>query len=88
MNTTAIDTLATKLANAAMVIVVRTCRNECRHATKATLDAVCAAMRAKSGPAIDKLLRDAREAPSLGDAAFQAAALEIAEAGIAVLRNK
>jgi hypothetical protein len=44
-------------------------------------------MRAKARPVIDQLLDDARAAPWVGEMAFHAAALELAQAGIAVLRR-
>ncbi len=87
MNTNAPDTLATKLAEAALTVLVRSCRNEVSAASRDDLEAACAAMRAKARPVIDQLLDDARAAPWVGEMAFHAAALELAQAGIAVLRK-
>jgi hypothetical protein len=44
-------------------------------------------MRAQARPVIDRLLDDARAAPWVAEAAFHAAALDLAQAGIAVLRK-
>lgn len=87
MNTTATDLIATKLADAALTVLVRTCRKEVAAASRDELEAVCAAMRAKAQPVVDQLLDDARAAPWVAEAAFLAAALELAQAGIAVLRK-
>ena len=87
MNPHTPDLLATKLAEAALTLLVRTCRKEVAAASHAELDAACAAMRAKARPVIDQLLDDARAAPWVAEAAFHAAALELAQAGIAVLRK-
>ena len=51
------------------------------------LEAACVAMRAQARPVIDRLLDDARAAPWVAEAAFHAAALDLAQAGIAVLRK-
>lgn len=88
MNSTCPDTLATKLAEAALTVLVRTCRQEVAVATPDELDAACAAMRAKSRAVMEQLLDDARAAPWLAEAAFRAAALDLAQAGIAVLRKR
>lgn len=86
MNAAAPDNLATKLAEAALTILVRTCRQEVAAASREDLEAACAAMRAQALPVLDRLLDDARAAPWVAEAAFHAAALELAQAGIAVLR--
>ncbi|WP_028769447.1 hypothetical protein [Silanimonas lenta] len=88
MNTAAPDLLATKLAEAALTVLVRTCRQEVAAASRDDLEAACAAMRAQARPVIDRLLDDARAAPWVAEAAFHAAALELARAGIAVLRPR
>ena len=87
MNTAALDTLAAKLAEAALTILVRTCRKEVATASNAELEAACASMRARARTVLDRLLDDARNAPWIAQAAFHAAALELAEAGIASLRG-
>ena len=87
MTTTIPDTLATKLAEAALTVLVRTSRQEVATATRDELEAACAAMRAKSGMVMEQLLDDARAAPWVAEAAFQAAALDLALAGIAELRK-
>lgn len=88
MNTTALDLLATKLAQAAMTVLARTCREEVASASRDELEAACAAMRAKAQPVVDQLIDDAKAAPWVSEAAFHAAALELAQAGIAVLRPR
>ena len=88
MNTAAPDSLATKLAEAALTILVRTCRQEVATASRDDLEAACTAMRAQARPVLDRLLDDARAAPWVAEAAFHAAALELAQAGIAVLRPR
>lgn len=87
MNTTALDLLATKLAEAALTVLVRTCRKEVTAASRDELEAACAAMRAKAQSVVDQLLDDAKAAPWVAEAAFHAAALELAQAGISVLRK-
>ena len=87
MTTTIPDTLATKLAEAALTVLVRTCRQEVAAATRDELEVACAAMRAKSGMVMEQLLDDASAAPWVAEAAFQAAALDLALAGIAELRK-
>lgn len=87
MNTTVPDTLAVKLAEAALTILVRACRKEVATASNAELETACASMRARARAVVDQLLDDARNAPWIAEAAFHAAALELAEAGIASLRG-
>ncbi|WP_119352856.1 hypothetical protein [Azohydromonas sediminis] len=87
MNTNTLDLLATKLAEAALTVLVRSCRKELAAASSDDLEAACAAMRAKARSVIDQLLDDARAAPWVAEAAFHAAALDLAQAGIAVLRK-
>ena len=85
--TQSLDTLGHKLAEAALTVLVRTCRKEVAAASRDELEAACAAMRAQVGPVLDELLTDAREAPTVAHVAFQSAALSLAQAGIAVLRK-
>ncbi|MFN3629061.1 MAG: hypothetical protein ACK4XK_03220 [Casimicrobiaceae bacterium] len=87
MNPHTPDLLATKLAEAALTVLVRTCRQEVAAASRDELEAACVAMRAKARPVIAQLLDDARAAPWVAEAAFHAAALELAQAGISVLRK-
>lgn len=86
MNPSNMDTLAKALANAAMTVLVRSCRKEVAGASHARLETACAAMRAKARPVLDQLLDDARAAPWVAEAAFAAAALELAQTGIAALK--
>lgn len=88
MNTTNLDTLATKLAEAALTVLVRTCRQEVAAASHDDLEAACAAMRAKSACVIDQMLDDVRVAPWAAENAFRCAALDLAQEGIASLRNR
>ena len=81
-----LDTLAKALANAAMTVLVRSCRKEVAGASHGRLESACAAMRAKARPVLDQLLDDARAAPWVAEAAFAAAALELAQSGIAALK--
>ena len=87
MDHNTLDLLATKLAEAALTVLVRTCRKEVSAAGRDELEAACAAMRAKARPVVDQLIDDAKAAPWIGEMAFHAAALELAQAGIAVLRK-
>ncbi len=82
----AIDTLGQRLGTAALTALVRLCP-EIRTATPARQEAACAAMRAKSGVAIDELLDDAKAAPWLAEVAFASAVLTLANEGIRVLRG-
>jgi hypothetical protein len=50
------------------------------------LDGVCVAMRAKARSVVDQLLDDGRAVPWVAEAAFAAATLELAQAGIAALK--
>lgn len=81
-----LDTLAKALANTAMTVLVRSCRKEVAGASHARLESACAVMRAKVRPVLDQLLDDARAAPWVAEAAFAAAALELAQSGIAALK--
>ena len=55
-----LDTLAKALANAAMTVLVRSCRQEVAGASHARLESACAARRATARPVLDQLLDDAR----------------------------
>ena len=85
--TQSLDTLGHKLGEAALTLLVRL-YPEVRQATTAQMDSACAAMRAQVGPVLDKLLTDAREAPTVAQVAFQSAALILAHAGIPVLKAR
>ncbi|GGH54846.1 hypothetical protein GCM10010975_11810 [Comamonas phosphati] len=87
MDTTNLDTLAKKLADAALTVLVRTCREEVSAASRDELDAACAAMRAKSSTVIDQMLDDVRIAPWAAENAFRCAALDLAQVGIVTLRK-
>ena len=52
MNLHTPDLLATKLAEAALTVLVRTCRKEVASASRDELEAACAAMRAQARPVI------------------------------------
>ncbi|MFN3447878.1 MULTISPECIES: hypothetical protein [Tepidimonas] len=81
------EELGNKLAEAALTILVRTCRQEIRACDDAQLEAICQAMRAAARAELERFFDDARAAPWIATAAFQSAALGIANAGIAVLRK-
>jgi len=87
MDTANLDTMAKKLADTALTILVRTCREETAAASHDDLEAACAAMRAKSKQVMDQLLDDVRIAPWAAENAFRCAALDLAQAGIATLRK-
>ncbi len=80
-----IDELGQRLADQACRTMISLCP-EIKTATTARQDAVCAAMRAKVAPAIDSLLKDARLAPCLAEAAFHNAVLTLALAGVEALQ--
>ena len=81
------DQLGQRLADQAFRTLISLCP-EIKTADTARQDAVCAAMRAKVAPAIDSLLKDARLAPCLADAAFHNAVLTLALAGVEALQAK
>ena len=88
MSNTDLDTLGHKLAQAALTVLVRSCRQEIASAKQQQqLEDACAAMRIQSGRVIEQLLDDVRAAPWLGEQAFASATLTLAEAGIRVLRK-
>ena len=86
-NFTRIDELGQRLADQAFRTLISLCP-EIRSASPARQEAVCAAMRAKVAPAIDSLLKDARLAPCLAEAAFHNAVLTLALAGVEALQAK
>jgi hypothetical protein len=88
MNTKSTDTLADKLAEAALTILVRTCRKEIAAASKDELETALAAMRSRAKPVLSQLLDDAKAGPWIAELAFHAAALDLAQAGIATLRQR
>ena len=88
MNTLAtqnLDALGHKLGEAALTLLVRL-YPEVRQATTAQMDAACAAMRAQSAQVIVWMLEDVRIAPWAPENAFRGAALDLAQAGIQVLK--
>ena len=87
MSTTDLDTLGHKLAQAALTVLVRSCRQEIASAKQQHLEDACAAMRIQSASVIEQLLDDVRAAPWLGEQAFASATLTLAEAGVRVLRK-
>ena len=82
-----IDELGRRLADQAFRTLISLCP-EIRSASPARQEAVCAAMRAKVAPSIDRLLEDARVAPCLAEAAFHNAVLTLALAGVEALQAK
>ena len=88
MDISNLDTLAKKLADAALTVLVRTCREEVSTANRDDLEIACAAMRAKSATVIDQMLEDVRIAPWAAENAFRCAALDLAQIGIAALRSR
>lgn len=82
-----LDRLADQLAPTAMTIMVKTCRTEMRNASTEKKEAAMAAMRSKAGPIMDTLMSDIAKTPSRARQAFQTAALDLAQAGINVLRK-
>ena len=81
-----LDTLGNKLATAALTTLIRLCP-EIRTASDEMREAACAAMRAKSGEAIDELLDDMKECPWLAEAIFTSSVLTLAHEGVKVLRG-
>ena len=80
-----LEALGHKLGEAALTLLVRL-YPEVRQATTAQMDAACAAMRAQSAQVIDWMLEDVRIAPWAAENAFRCAALDLAQAGIQVLK--
>lgn len=85
--TTQTDVLGPKLAEAAMTVLVRACRSEFAAASRDDLEAACSAMRVKAPGIVDRLVDEVNAAPWIAEHAFAAAALDLAEAGIEVLRS-
>ena len=86
-NLARIDELGQRLADQAFHTLISLCP-EIRSASPARQEAVCAAMRAKVAPSIDRLLEDVRLAPCLAEAAFHNAVLTLALAGVEALQAK
>lgn len=86
-NLARLDELGQRLTNQAFRTLISLCP-EIRSASPARQEAVCAAMRAKVAPSIDRLLEDARLAPCLAEAAFHNAVLTLALAGVEALQAK
>jgi hypothetical protein len=86
-NLARIDELGRRLADQAFRTLISLCP-EIKTASPARQEAVCAAMRAKVAPSIDRLLEDARVAPCLAEAAFHNAVLTLALAGVEALQAK
>jgi hypothetical protein len=63
-------------------MVVDTCREQVARAKHEEQGAVCAAIRARSRPVVDRLINDAKSASWIAKAAC---ALDMAEAGITAL---
>ena len=82
-----VDQLGQRLADQALRTLISLCP-EIRSASPARKEAVYAAVRAKVAPSIDSLLKDARLAPCLAEAAFHNAVLTLALAGVKALQNK
>jgi hypothetical protein len=80
-----LDELGQRLAEQAFRALISLCP-EIRSASPDRQEAVCAAMRAKVAQAIDSLLKDARLAPCLAEAAFHNAVLTLALAGVDALQ--
>jgi len=83
---TNLDTLGNKLATAALTTLIRLCP-EIRTASDEVREAACAAMRAKSGEAIDELLEDGKACPWMAETIFASAVMTLVNAGIKVLRH-
>ena len=81
-----LDTLGNQLATAALTTLIRLCP-EIRTASDELREAVCAAMRAKSGQAIDELLDDGKACPWMAETIFASAVMTLVNAGIQVLRG-
>lgn len=81
-----LDTLGNKLATAALTTLIRLCP-EIRTASHEQQEAACAAMRAKSGVAIDELLEDGKACPWMAETIFASAVMTLVNAGAKVLRG-
>ena len=85
MNLSNVDATAYRLSSMAMQVVAR--HPGIGQANHDTLESIVHAMRKSAPRIIDQMLDDMRDAPWTSQVAFSAAALEIAQAGLAVLRN-
>ena len=83
---TNLETLGNKLATAALTTLIRLCP-EIRTASDDLREAACAAMRAKSGAAIDELLEDGKACPWMAETIFASAVMTLVNAGVKVLRG-
>lgn len=86
-NLARLDELGQRLADQAFRALISLCP-EIRSASSARQEVVCAAMRVKVAPSIDRLLEDVRLAPCLAEAAFHNAVLTLALAGVEALQAK
>lgn len=80
-----IDALGSAIARAALKMLVNLCP-ELATAPGPQLDAVCDAMRAKAPAIVGEFLADAKAAPWIAEAAFQAAVAGLAHEGVKVAR--
>jgi len=85
MNQAVIDALGRKLAITAMQVVAR--HPDIHRVNRDTLEAIVQAMRDSAPKVIDQLLYDLQATPWVSLAVFGAAALDLAQAGLAVLRK-
>jgi len=83
---TNLDTLGQALADAALRTLIRLCP-EIRTVGDAQREAALAAMRAKSGQAIDELLEDGQACPWMAETIFASAVMTLVNAGIKILRG-
>lgn len=81
-----LDILGNQLATAALTTLIRLCP-EIRTASDELREAACAAMRAKSGQAIDELLDDGKACPWMAETIFASAVMTLVNAGVKVLRG-
>ena len=83
---TNLETLGNRLATAALTTLIELCP-ELRTASDELREAACAAMRAKSGEAIDELLDDGKACPWMAETIFASAVMTLANEGVKVLRG-
>ena len=81
-----LDTIGNQLATAALTSLIRLCP-EIRTASDAQREAALAAMRAKSGQAIDESLDDGKACPWMAETIFASAVMTLVNAGIKILRG-
>ena len=79
------DSLGLSLANDALTLLVRLYPAVCTAADE-DLDSACAAMQATVQSAVEDFTRDAREAPTMANAAYRTAVMSIALEGIRSLK--